>query len=122
MANALTRFGQYCRDLRSVHHKTMGDQADALGHDISYISLIETGAQTPSQSYVDQFQNWLKLDGRQAADLRRRTRASIIQFPSTKYVSKNSRSLRLCRKISEMNPSEIRNFRKKDDNGAKDDG
>jgi transcriptional regulator with XRE-family HTH domain len=61
MANTLTRFGQYCRALRTSRDLTMADQALAFDCPTHFISSIELGKETPSESYLSQFRKWLNL-------------------------------------------------------------
>ncbi|MGP0090600.1 MAG: helix-turn-helix domain-containing protein [Xanthobacteraceae bacterium] len=122
MTHALTRFGRHCRDLRLARDKTMGDQADVLRCEINYISSVETGRLLPTEQYLRALRSWLNLSAQEYTELLKRTRASVIQFPTSKHVAKNSSSMRLFRKISRMNPGEIRNIRKKQPDEAKTDG
>jgi transcriptional regulator with XRE-family HTH domain len=119
MTNALTRFGQRCRDLRTSRNRTMGDQADAFICSTYFISSIETGRQQPSDEYIQNFRVWLHLTDREHNDLVGRLRSNVVKFP--KFTTTNSASMRLFRKISKMNPGEIRKFRKISYE-AKDDG
>jgi hypothetical protein len=119
MTNALTRFGQRCRDLRTSRNRTMGEQSDYMACPTYVISSIETGRQHPSDEYIDSFRAWLHLTDREHSDLVVRLRSNIVKFP--KFTTTNSASMRLFRKISRMNPGEIRKFRKINDE-AKDDG
>jgi hypothetical protein len=119
MTSALTRFGKHCRDLRSVHGKTMGDQADALGCAVHFISEIESGKIAANDKYVCKFRDWLGLSDQQYRDLMKKRGSDVIQFPPVKFIRNNSNSMRLFRKISKMNPSEIRGFPKSE---AQEDG
>jgi transcriptional regulator with XRE-family HTH domain len=98
---------------------TMGDQADALGCSITYISSIETGRLSPSEEYLQKFSHWLDLSPQEHRALLGRTRNNVISFP--KFITNNSASMRLFRKISKMNPCDIRKFKKRDYEVA-DDG
>jgi transcriptional regulator with XRE-family HTH domain len=113
MAPALTRLGQICRDFRTQANKTMGDQADYFGCPIHLISAIEVGKEAPPHAYLEKFSQWLNLNEEQNRELVKRAPTNIIQFPTRGSVSNNSRSMRLFRKISKMDPSQIRGFRKK---------
>ena len=121
MASALTRFGGLCRDLRSSRNKTMREQSEATGYEVTYISAIEAGGQRPTEEYVESFRNWLNLGEREAAEISKR-RSSVVAFPSVKHVAKNSASIRLFRKISKMQPDEIRKMTKRRESEANDDG
>jgi transcriptional regulator with XRE-family HTH domain len=122
MASALTKFGHLCRELRSVNNRTMGDQAEEMGIDVAFISAIETGGKTPMKDYVERFGNWLNLNQTDRRALQKRTEAAVLSFPPSKYITKNSSSVRLFRKISKMAPTQIRNFRKQGLGENKDDG
>jgi hypothetical protein len=113
MASALTRFGQICREIRASHHKNMGDQAEALGCEVHHISAIEMGKIAASDQYVEKLRMWLNLTDQQYGELQRRRRSNVIAFPTRHSGSNNSSSMRLFRRISKMDPMEIRNFRKK---------
>jgi hypothetical protein len=122
MTNALTRFGQHCRHLRSSQDKTMGDQAEAFGCAIHFISSIETGKVPLPENYVERFRDWLNLSADQYRDLVKRRHNNVINLQIVRFTRDNSKSMRLFRKISKMSPGQIRNFRKKPQGEAKDDG
>jgi transcriptional regulator with XRE-family HTH domain len=122
MANALTKFGMLCREKRAANNKTMGDQADGMDIDVSMISAIETGGRNPEIEYAEKFGRWLNLNEAERKELRKRTEAIILSFPSAKYITKNSKSVRLFRKISKMAPNQIRAIRKQGKGESKDDG
>lgn len=113
MANALTKFGQLCRDLRSQHDKSMGDQADAFGCLPYEISAIEVGKTRPEREYIAKFVNWLRLSEHQRRDLEKRIGSNVIPFLRAQSGGDRSTSMRLFRKISKMNPGEIRGIKKK---------
>jgi len=117
MTNALSRFGRYCRDARAARGKNMAAQAEALGHHIPEISLIETGGILPSAAYVSQFADWLKLNAEQQVDLRKSVprNINVIAFPRKKEATK---SVRLFRKISQMTPLQIRALNTDEKKGA----
>ena len=121
MASALTRFGHYCRELRTTNSKDMGAQAEALGCAVHYISSIETGRIAPPSDYVEKLGKWLRLDHRQVDELIKRTRSNVIEFRNRGSVSNNSSSMRLFRRISKMDSNQIRKFRRKIDDEASDD-
>ena len=121
MASALTRFGQICRDIRIKHGKSMGDQAEALTCEVHHISSIETGKVAPSPQYIEKLKNWLNLDHHEYLDLMKRSQGNVIAFPARHAGGSNSRSMRLFRKISRMDPTHIRSFREKLADEAKDD-
>jgi transcriptional regulator with XRE-family HTH domain len=118
MATVLSRFGQRCRDLRVAKSLTMGDQAQFIGCSVSEISLIECGSRTPSETYLDKFRNWTKLEDGEFSDLKRRIRSNVVELNRIKTLGENGRSMRLFRKISKMNPDQIRAFNRPPDSGA----
>jgi transcriptional regulator with XRE-family HTH domain len=123
MTTVLSRFGQRCRDLRADKGLTMGDQAKVIGCSVSDISTIECGSRTPPDDYLDSFRNWMKLDEDEFRDLKRRIRSNVIELNRIKTLGEKGRSMRLFRKISKMNPDQIRAFNKPpDDSGARNDG
>jgi transcriptional regulator with XRE-family HTH domain len=121
MASALTRFGLLCRDLRGSQDRTMGDQAEALQCDVCYISAVETGRTPPSDEYVEKFGRWLNLEDSQYQTLKKRSKATVIDMRHRFSTSNRSNSMRLFRKISKMDPSQIRNFRRKIEGEAEND-
>jgi len=114
MTNALTRFGRYCRDARASQGKSMATQALSLGHNVSEISLYETGAMIPSDGYIQELAEWLGLDSQ---ELRKRVSrdSTVIAFPRKRQAN---RSVRLFRKISRMTPGQIRALASDRDKGA----
>jgi transcriptional regulator with XRE-family HTH domain len=120
MTNALTRFGSYCREFRASQGKTMANQAEALGHQVSNISAIETGKEIPSASYVEHLCDWLTLGPAERAELFRRVPRSqnVITFPRKRQVST---TVKLFRKVGKMTPAEIRALRSECQKGAPDD-
>lgn len=113
MANALTKFGQRCRDLRSRYNKSIGDQADAFACQPHEISAVETGKTLAPDLYAQKFVDWLGLNDQEKRDLLKRIDSNVISFPGPKGGGDKSTSMRLFRKISKMNPSEIRGIKKK---------
>jgi hypothetical protein len=85
----------------------MAAQSEALGHQITEISSIETGAKIPSESYISELADWLGLNPQQQLELRKSVprNANIIAFPRRKEATK---SVRLFRKIGQMTPDQIR--------------
>jgi transcriptional regulator with XRE-family HTH domain len=112
MANTLTRFGQYCRALRTSHEMTMADQALAFDCPVSLISSIESGRENPPREYLDHFRKWLNLNDSQHSDLIKRTRSNVVALRQLRSAANNTTSMRLFRKISKMSPEQIRSFRK----------
>ncbi len=121
MANALTRFGNHCRDLRIVGSFSMGDQAQALDCEVHYISAIETGKIAPPTEYLEKLRGWLKLNDGQYEVLLKRTKFSVVDIGHHFSTSNHSTSMRLFRKISKMDPTQIRKFREKIDDEDDDD-
>lgn len=113
MANALTKFGQRCRDFRSKHNKSIGDQADMLGCQPCEISAIEIGKLPIPADYPKKLVDWLGLSEQESRDLLRRIDTNVIPFPSLKGGGDKTKSMRLFRKISKMGPNEIRDIKKK---------
>ncbi|MGL6062355.1 MAG: helix-turn-helix domain-containing protein [Bradyrhizobium sp.] len=117
MSTVLSRFGQRCRDLRIAKKLTMGDQAKFTGYSVSEISSIECGSRTPPDDYLEKFQKLVALDNDEFRDLKRRIRSNVIELSRIKTLGENGRSMRLFRKISQMNPDQIRAFNRSPDNG-----
>jgi len=113
MASVLTRFGLLCRELRTSQNRSMGDQATALKCDVHYVSAIETGRIAPPEEYIEEFGRLLNLDNTQYASLRKRSKTNVIDLRQKFSTSNQSSSMRLIRKVSKMDPSQIRNFRTK---------
>jgi transcriptional regulator with XRE-family HTH domain len=112
MASVLSRFGQYCRELRTKKNLTMGEQAHAFGCSVHEISEIECGLKTPPDTFLESFKRWMDLTPQEFADLKRRVRPNVVELHRTKSVGNNGKSIRLFRKISNMAPSEIRSLKK----------
>ena len=121
MTTVLSRFGQRCRDLRLANNYTMGDQATHLGCSVSEISSIECGSRTPSDLYLEGFREWMKLEDDEFRDLKKKIRSNIVELNRVKTSGEKGSSMRLFRKISKMNPDQIRAFNKPPDSGARDD-
>jgi len=113
MACALTRFGQHCRDLRSRRGMTIGDQADALGSEPHEISAIETGRSPLPPRYSEKFVAWLQLNEQEKRELLRKTESNVVAFRHHTAGGDKTSAMRLFRKISKMDPNEIRSFSKK---------
>lgn len=115
MASALTRFGEYCRDLRRLQGKNMLDQAQGVGLLVHQISSIETGQISPTDDYVQKLSDWFGLNERQIQELKKRVPQSnnVISFSDKKAAIEKGTTMRLFRKISKMKPQEIRRFRLK---------
>lgn len=122
MTTVLSRFGQRCRDLRLANNFTMGDQARHLDCSVSEISSIECGSRTPSNRYLESFREWMKLEDDEFRDLKKKIRSNVVELNRIKTSGEKGRSMRLFRKISKMNPDQIRAFNKPPDNGARNDG
>ncbi|MCS3759338.1 helix-turn-helix domain-containing protein [Bradyrhizobium centrosematis] len=122
MTTVLSRFGTHCRALRSAKNLTMGDQARHMGLPVHEISAVECGLRTPSEEYVESFRAWLSLDQEDFNDLKRKIQSNVIDLTRIKSTGKNGRSIRFFRKISNMNPAQIRNFRKPPKPEVKDGG
>ena len=122
MSTVLSRFGTRCRALRASKGLTMGDQAIYMGCSVHEISAIECGIRTPSENYIDSFRDWMKLDTDEFADLKRKIRSNIVELTRIKSTGNNGRSIRLFRKISNMNPTEIRDFRRPPGSETRDGG
>jgi len=122
MTTVLSRFGQRCRDLRLAKGFTMGDQAKHVGCSVNEISSIECGSRTPSDGYLENFRVWMKLDDDEFRDLKRKIRSNVVELNRIKTLGEKGRSMRLFRKISKMNPDQIRAFNKPPDSGARNDG
>jgi transcriptional regulator with XRE-family HTH domain len=118
MTTVLSRFGQRCRDLRLARGATMGDQARYVGCSVNEISLIECGSRTPSEEYLRSFRLWMKLDDEDFQDLKKKIRSNVVELNRIKNLGENGRTMRLFRKISKMNPEQIRAFNRPPDSGA----
>jgi hypothetical protein len=113
MACALTRFGQQCREFRSRRGLTIGDQADAFDSEPHEISAIETGKSAIPTLYSQKLINWLQLDEQEQRELLRKIESNVVAFPRNTAGGDRTSAMRLFRKISKMNPNEIRTFSKK---------
>jgi transcriptional regulator with XRE-family HTH domain len=120
MSTVLSRFGKRCRALRASKNLTMGDQAKHMGSSVHEISAIECGIRTPPEAYVESFREWLNLDNDEFADLKRKIKSNVVEMTRVKSTGNNGRSIRLFRKISNMNPAEIRDFKKPPGSEARD--
>jgi len=100
----------------------MGDQARHLDCSVSEISSIECGSRTPSNRYLESFREWMKLEDDEFRDLKKKIRSNVVELNRIKTSGEKGRSMRLFRKISKMNPDQIRAFNKPPDNGARNDG
>ena len=121
MPTVLSRFGQRCRELRSAKNLTMGEQARHMNCSVHEISSIECGQRTPSDEYLLSFRELVGLDEDEYRDLKKRIRSNVIELNRVKALGNNSRSMRLFRKISQMNPDEIRGFKKPPENEVRND-
>jgi transcriptional regulator with XRE-family HTH domain len=81
MASVLTRFGQYCRELRSRREMTLGDQADALNYEPSEISSIEMGRSPLPPRYAKRLIDSLGLNEQEQHELLRRIECNVVAFP-----------------------------------------
>ena len=122
MSSVLSRFGTHCRALRASKNLTMGDQALFMNLSVHEISAVECGIRTPSEGYLETFRDWLKLDDDELTDLKKKVRSNIVEMTRVKSTGKTGRSIRLFRKISNMNPAQIRDFKKPPESEAKDGG
>jgi transcriptional regulator with XRE-family HTH domain len=121
MSGALTSFGNHCRALRTQKNLMMGDQAQALQCEVHHISAIETGRIAPTAEYVENLSGWLQLKGGELKILTKRMKSNVVSLQSRSSTKNNSTSMRLFRKISKLDPNQIRKFREKIDRGANDD-
>ena len=122
MSTVLSRFGARCRALRTSKNLTMGDQATFMSMPVFEISAIECGLRTPTEQYVQNFQKWMKLGDGEFADLKKTIRSNVVELTRVKSTGNTGRSIRLFRKISNMNPAQIRGFKKPPGSEAKDGG
>jgi transcriptional regulator with XRE-family HTH domain len=122
MACALTRFGLLCRDFRISKNRSMGDQAEAMKCAVHYVSAVETGKIEPSDDYIETLGRWLQLNDSQYNALKKRRKANIIDLRQRFSTGDRSSSVRLFRKISKMDPMQIRRLRPKTQEEAKNDG
>jgi hypothetical protein len=100
----------------------MGDQAHFMDVSVHEISAIECGIRTPADHYLESFRRWLNLDDGDYIDLKRKIRSNVVELTRPKSTGINGRSIRLFRKISNMNPAQIRDFKKTPESEAKDGG
>jgi hypothetical protein len=91
----------------------MGDQAEALNCSIHLISSIETGSAVLPADYLIRLRQWLQLSEIEHADLLKRAPSIVLAFPARGSRSNSSTNMRLFRKVSRMQPEQIRNFKKK---------
>lgn len=122
MSTVLSRFGARCRALRTSRRLTMGDQADFMGLSVHEISAVECGLQTPTEDYLERFQKWVGFDQSELADLKKTIRSNVVELTRIKSTGNNGRSIRLFRKISNMNPDQIRGFKKPPESEVVDGG
>ncbi len=99
----------------------MGDQAEALGCAVHLISAIETGRVAPTADYLESFRSWLALDDAQYKSLLRRSKNNVVELRHKFSAGEKSSSMRLFRKISKMDPAQIRYFGKKIHGEAEND-
>jgi transcriptional regulator with XRE-family HTH domain len=121
MTTALTRFGSLCRAFRSSRDRTMGEQAAALGCAIYQISDLETGRAQPTNDYIDSLSHWLNLEASECLALKKRSKSNVVSLRNARSFSNNSNSMRLFRRISRMDSTEIRRFRTKIQDEAKNE-
>jgi transcriptional regulator with XRE-family HTH domain len=100
----------------------MGDQADFMGLSVHEISAVECGLQTPTEDYLERFQKWVGFDQSELADLKKTIRSNVVELTRIKSTGNNGRSIRLFRKISNMNPDQIRGFKKPPESEVVDGG
>jgi transcriptional regulator with XRE-family HTH domain len=122
MSSVLSRFGARCRAFRTSRHLTMGDQANFMGLSVHEVSAVECGLRTPTEQYVECFQKWTGLDSGELADLKKTIRSNVVELARVKSAGNQGRSIRLFRKISNMNPDQIRDFKKRPGSEVKDGG
>jgi transcriptional regulator with XRE-family HTH domain len=112
MAGALTKFGVLCRSLRMQNEKSMADQARVFECEVQHISAIETGRIDPTEDYIEKFRTWLDISQMEYQLLVKRGKSNVISL-SPRFPPRNSStSMRLFRKISKLNPNQIRAFKK----------
>jgi len=100
---------------------TIGDQADAFGAEPHEISAIETGKLPIPPLYSQKLVQWLNLNEQEQRELRRKTDNNVVTFPRHVAAGDKTSAMRLFRRISKMNPNQIRNFGKKPPPEVKDD-
>lgn len=122
MSTVLSRFGTRCRAMRASRNLTMGDQALFMSISVHEVSAIECGIRTPSEQYLESFRQWMNIDDDEFADLKKKIRSNVIELTRIKSTGNNGRSIRLFRKLSNMNPAQIRDFKKPPGSEAKDGG
>jgi hypothetical protein len=101
---------------------TIGDQADALGAEPHEISAIETGRKPLPPRYPQRLIECLHLNEQERRELMRKVESNVVAFPRHVTGGDKTSAMRLFRKISKMNPTQIRNFGKKPPPEAKNDG
>jgi hypothetical protein len=99
----------------------MGEQAQHMNRPVHEISSIECGHGMPSDQYLRSFRELVGLDEDEYRDLKKRIRSNVIELNRIKALGNNGRSMRLFRKISQMNPDEIRSFKKAPENEVRND-
>jgi hypothetical protein len=92
---------------------TIGDQADVFGAEPHEISAIETGKSSPPPHYSQKLINWLNLNEQEQRDLLRKAEGNVVVLSRSTAGGDKTNAMKLFRKISKMNPSEIRGFGKK---------
>jgi len=100
----------------------MGDQAVAMKCEVYYVSGVETGKIVPPAEYIEKFRQWLQLDDSQYNALKKRSKSNVIDLRQRFSTSNQSSSIRLFRKISKMDPMQIRRLRPEVQDEAKNDG
>jgi hypothetical protein len=100
----------------------MGEQAEALKCEVHHVSAVETGKIEPSDEYIEKFRRWLGLDDSQYNALKKRSKANVVDLRQRFSTSNRSSSIRLFRKISKMDPMQIRRLRPKMQDEARNDG
>jgi transcriptional regulator with XRE-family HTH domain len=99
----------------------MGDQAKRIGCSVTDISLIECGSRTPSDEYLEGFRVWMEMDDEDFRYLKKKIRSNVVELNRIRSLGENGRTMRLFRKISKMNPDEIRAFTRPPDSGARNE-
>jgi transcriptional regulator with XRE-family HTH domain len=112
MAGTLTKFGVLCRSLRLQNAKNMADQARVFGCEVQYISSIESGKIDPTEDYIEKFRAWLDISRIEYQLLVRRGKSNVISLTPRFSTRNNSTSMRLFRKVSKLDPNQIRAFKK----------
>jgi len=92
---------------------TIGDQADAFGAEPHEISAIETGNSPAPPLYSQKLIDWLGLNEQEQRDLIRKVESNVVALPRHIGGGDKTNAMKLFRKISKMQPNEIRGFGKK---------